>query len=82
MIKSVYPDPATALPLESVALPGASEIPSREVEHRGTSEIVLAVDLSTLVALAQRHAGIIEFVPQVGDLSPRGSRCSCSTMVR
>ena len=67
MIKSVYPDPATALPLESVALPGQPQMPSREVEHRGTSEIVLAVDLSTLVALAQRHDGMIEFVPQVGD---------------
>src|SRR6476619_4464440 len=67
MIKSVYPDPATALPLESVALPGQSQMPSREVEHRGTSEIVLAVDLSTLVALARRHDGMIEFVPQVGD---------------
>jgi len=67
MIKSVYPDPATALPLESVALPGQPEMPSREVEHRGTSEIVLAVDLSTLVALARRHDGMIEFVPQVGD---------------
>jgi len=67
MIKSVYPDPATALPLESVALPGPPQMPSREVEHRGTSEIVLAVDLSTLVALAQRHDGMIEFVPQVGD---------------
>ena len=42
-------------------------MPSREVEHRGTSEIVLAVDLSTLAALAQRHDGMIEFVPQVGD---------------
>ena len=67
MIKSVYPDPATALPLESVALPGQPQMPSREVEHRGTSEIVLAVDLSTLAALAQRHDGMIEFVPQVGD---------------
>ena len=67
MIKSVYPDPATALPLESVALPGQPQMPSREVEHRGTSEIVLAVDLSTLVALARRHDGMIEFVPQVGD---------------
>ena len=72
MIKSVYPDPATALPPESVVLPGASEMPSREVEHHGTSEIVLAVDLSTLVALAQRHDGIIEFVPQVGDFVAAG----------
>jgi len=72
MIKSVYPDPATALPLESVALPGQPQMPSREVEHRGTSEIVLAVDLSTLVALAQRHDGMIEFVPQVGDFVAEG----------
>ena len=42
-------------------------MPSREVEHRGTSEIVLAVDIPTLVALARRHDGMIEFVPQVGD---------------
>ena len=67
MIKSVYPDPATALPPESAALRGQPTMPTREVEHRGTSEIVLAVDLSTLVALAQRHDGMIEFVPQVGD---------------
>ena len=39
MIKSVYPDPATALPLESVVSIGQSQMPSREVEHRGTSEI-------------------------------------------
>ena len=53
MIKSVYPEPATALPPEAAALHGRPGMPSREVEHRGTSEIVLAVDLSTLVALAR-----------------------------
>ena len=72
MIKSVYPDPATALPPESIALHGQPQMPSRDVEHRGTSEIVLAVDLSTLVALAQRHDGMIEFVPQVGDFVAMG----------
>ena len=72
MIKSVYPDPATALPPESVALRGQPQMPSREVEHHGTSEIVLAVDLSTLVALAQHHDGMIEFVPQVGDFVAAG----------
>jgi len=72
MIKSVYPDPATALPLEAVALHEGSQTPNREVAHKGTSEIVLAVDLSTLVALAQRHEGIIEFVPQVGDFVAAG----------
>ncbi len=72
MIRSVYPDPATALPPESVALRGQPQMPSREVEHHGTSEIVLAVDISTLVALAQRHDGMIEFVPQVGDFVAAG----------
>ena len=72
MIKSVYPDPATALPPESAALHEQPQMPSREVEHRGTSEIVLAVDLSTLVALAQRYDGMIEFVPQVGDFVAAG----------
>jgi uncharacterized membrane protein len=37
------------------------------VEHRETSEIVLAVDIPTLVALARLHDGVIEFLPQVGD---------------
>lgn len=42
-------------------------MPSREVEHRGTSGIVLAVDIQTLVALARHHQGIVEFLPHVGD---------------
>ena len=67
MIEAVYPDPATALPPEAAALREQPGMPSREVEHRGTSEIVLAVDIPTLVALARRHDGMIEFVPQVGD---------------
>ncbi len=72
MIKSVYPDPATALPPESAALHEQPRMPSREVEHSGTSEIVVAIDLSTLVALAQRYDGMIEFVPQVGDFVATG----------
>ena len=39
----------------------------RSVLHRGTSGIVLAVNLPALVAAAQRADGIIEFVPRVGD---------------
>jgi len=66
-IESVYPTPATALPPEEAALQETSGTPSREVEHRETSEIVLAVDISTLVALAQHHDGVIEIMPQVGD---------------
>jgi uncharacterized membrane protein len=67
VIKLVYPSPvigvvATAQTLREQLGPAA-----RVVEHQGTSEIVLAVDLKTLVAMAQRNDGVIEFVPQVGD---------------
>ncbi len=67
MIKAVYPEPATALTPEAAALHARPAMPSREVEHRGTSEIVLAVDIATLVALARSHDGMIEFLAQVGD---------------
>ena len=72
MIKAVYPAPATALPPEAVALHEEGQLPRREVEHRDTSEIVLAVDIPTLVALARSHDGVIEFVPQVGDFVAEG----------
>ena len=42
-------------------------MPSREVAHRGKAEVVLAVDIATLVALARSHDGMIEFLAQVGD---------------
>jgi uncharacterized membrane protein len=44
----------------------------RVVLHDGRSEIVLAVDLQTLLRLARRHRGIVEFVPQVGDFVADG----------
>jgi uncharacterized membrane protein len=72
MINAVYPDPGTALPPEVAALHAQPRMPSRAVEHRGASEIVLAVDISTLVALARLHKGIIEFLPQVGDFVATG----------
>ncbi len=72
MINAVYPDPATALPPEVAALHAQPGMPSRVVEHRGASEIVLAVDIPTLVALARLHDGMIEFLPQVGDFVAAG----------
>ena len=67
MIESVYPDPATALPPEEALIHEVRAMPSRAVEHHETSEIVLAVDIRQLMALAQLHNGAIEFLPQIGD---------------
>ena len=66
VIEAVYPRPAPD--------PGAPDAPSAErdppqriVMHAGKSQIVLAVDLETLVDTAKRADGVVEFVPQVGD---------------
>ncbi len=66
VIESVYPKPirdTDPLPVRHAQL-GASD---RIVSHRGTSAIVLAVNLEALVAEANRADGVIEVVPRVGD---------------
>jgi uncharacterized membrane protein len=67
MIKAVYPEPGTALTAESAGLYAQGSLASRDVLHSGKSGIVLAIDMPTLVALAQRRGGVIEFLPRVGD---------------
>ena len=67
VIESVFPYPVDALEEGEV---GSSEPLGRArrfVQHAGNSEIVLAVDLETLVEEAQRSDGVIELMPQVGD---------------
>jgi uncharacterized membrane protein len=65
VINSVYPASVDAprIARERQAL----EPVARTVEHRGTSGIVLAVNLKALVSLAQCAEGVIVFVPRVGD---------------
>ena len=41
--------------------------PDRTILHRGTSAIVIAVNLEALVAEAKRSGCVIEFAPRVGD---------------
>jgi uncharacterized membrane protein len=66
VITAVYHEPAGAAPEVEVPFV-VPEGRRRPVAHTGTSAIVLAVHLETLVAEARRAGGIIEFVPQVGD---------------
>ena len=67
VIESVYPNEAGEAPDVVATMRPLPDAPRRIVRHGGTSEIVLAVDLETLVREARRANGVIEFVPQVGD---------------
>ena len=66
VIESVYP--ATTLGSDSLR-GGNLDLgpPDCVIQHRGTSAIVLAVNLRLLMAEAERSNGIIEIVPQMGD---------------
>ncbi len=66
VIAQVYPAPSLGQEVLE-EYPKDLGSPNRVVLHEGTSEIVLAVDLPTLTAAAERANGVIEFVPQVGD---------------
>jgi uncharacterized membrane protein len=72
VIASVYPKRAGDEPDVAVHRAPLGDVPHRIVQHAGTSEIVVALDLSTLVHEARRSDGIIEFVPQVGDFVAKG----------
>ena len=64
VVESVYPDPSSGPPKFGCHKLGD---PDGIIWHRGTSGIVLAVNLRLLMAKAEASDGIIEFVPQVGD---------------
>jgi uncharacterized membrane protein len=66
VLKSVYPEMLVSEKIEaaSVQEPGPA---GRTILHRGTSAIVVAVDLQRLVVEAAKAGGVIEFAPYVGD---------------
>lgn len=65
VIDGMYPEPTNEDGADTA--PAASFAPARVVTHAGAAGIVLAVDLASLVTLAQRHAGLVEFLPRIGD---------------
>jgi uncharacterized membrane protein len=66
VIEAVYPESAGDAPDLSRQLDPYPD-PRRTVAHAGKCEIVLALDLETLVREARLCDGVVEFVPQVGD---------------
>ncbi|MET0442725.1 MAG: DUF2254 domain-containing protein [Casimicrobiaceae bacterium] len=67
VIRDVYPIGSGDVMALSAPLRATLGAPARLVTHVGKAGIVLAVDLPFAVALARRHGGVIEFLPQVGD---------------
>jgi uncharacterized membrane protein len=66
VIRSVYPDPSLGPGLPKSQRHKLAP-PDRVVQHRGTSGIVLAINVEELKREAEKSHGVIEFVPQVGD---------------
>jgi uncharacterized membrane protein len=66
VIESVYPD-AVEVPRIFHSTHPPLEPLGRMIEHRGTSAIVLAINLQALMEFAVKTNGIIEFIPRVGD---------------
>ena len=90
VVRAVYPEAKAELPDDDrSAVIGALGTPARTVIHEDRSQVVLAVDLASLVAEARRCDGTVEFVPQVGDFVPEdeplfrlyGGAASCDDAV-
>jgi uncharacterized membrane protein len=72
VIDAVYPEPIANRDEDAPVPYGDLGAPARVVTHEAASGIVLAVDLATLVEIARRRRGAIEFAPQVGDFLASG----------
>jgi uncharacterized membrane protein len=70
VIDDIYPRPIAPSSVQAHALEKLGP-PERTVSHRGTSAIVIAVNLAKLVAAAKRADAVIEFAPRVGDFVAR-----------
>jgi len=66
VIEDVYPQPLTDAYVPPAILEKLGPA-DRTIAHRGTSAIVIAINLSALMAIAKRTDCIIEFAPHVGD---------------
>jgi len=71
VIDDVYPRPLSPTP-NAAATPGALGEPERTVVHDDSSAIVIAVNVTALIAAATRVNAVIELVPRVGDFVARG----------
>ncbi len=66
VIDSVYPEKTASEPATTTTPQDADPV-DRTILQRGSSAIILAVDLPRLVEEAGKTNGVVEFAPQVGD---------------
>jgi uncharacterized membrane protein len=66
VIENVYPEPSLGAGIPESQRHKLAP-PDRVIQHRGTSGIILRVDIPVVIALAKSADGVIEFAPQVGD---------------
>jgi len=71
VIENVYPEMSRTT--QSAPTPVSVDANARTLNHLGRSAIVLAVNLKSLVDIAQRAGGLVELVPRVGDFVATGS---------
>jgi uncharacterized membrane protein len=71
VIENVYPEMSGTTQIAPT--PVSVDANARTVSHLGRSAIVLAVNLKSLVLIAQRTNGLVELVPRVGDFVATGS---------
>ena len=71
VINEVYPNKLRDLAEPTVLQPHLGT-PDRIIEHSGTSAVVLAVDVKSLMNLAQRADGVISFAAHIGDFVATG----------
>jgi uncharacterized membrane protein len=66
VIESVYPELSSGPDVVPSQRQKLSR-PDRVIHHRGSSGIILAVNLETLTTAAEKTDGVIELTPQIGD---------------
>ena len=71
VIAAVYPQPTRGPSLPHIK-PQTPGMPSRIVHHRGRSEVILSVNIETLLAESQKANAVVELVPVVGDFVGKG----------
>ncbi|MES2919996.1 MAG: DUF2254 domain-containing protein [Verrucomicrobiota bacterium] len=71
VLESVYPEKLENMQTQAATPRDVGPV-ERTILHQGTSGIILAVNVSQMLAIAEAANGVIQFAPQVGDFVGAG----------